>query len=53
MKPEHDLAQLCAALDVTRAGYHAWEKAAVSPREQTDATLLPKIRAVYEEHKGR
>ncbi len=53
MKAEHHLAQLCATFDVTRSGYHAWEKAAASEREQTDATLLPKIRALHQKHKGR
>jgi transposase InsO family protein len=53
MKTEHSLAQLCAALDVTRGGYHAWVQAEASQRERTDATLLPKIRAVHAQHKGR
>lgn len=42
MKTEHSLAQLCAALNVKRSGYHAWEQAALSPHERTDAELLPK-----------
>jgi putative transposase len=53
MKTEHSLAQLCATLDVTRSGYHAWIQAETSPRERTDATLLPKIRALHQQHKGR
>jgi len=53
MKTEHSLAQLCAAFEVTRSGYHAWTQAEASPRERIDATLLPKIRAVYAQHKGR
>ena len=53
MKPEHSLAQLCAALDVTRSGYHAWAQAEASPHACTDAVLLPKIRAVYAQHQGR
>ena len=53
MKTEYSLAQLCAALDVTRGGYHAWAQAEASPRERTDAILLPKIRAVHERHQGR
>jgi transposase InsO family protein len=53
MKPEHSLAQLCAALEVKRSGYHAWVKAQASQRERTDAALLQKIRAVFAQHKGR
>jgi hypothetical protein len=53
MKTEYSLAQLCAALDVTRGGYHAWAQAEASPRERTEAILLPKIRAVHERHQGR
>jgi putative transposase len=53
MKTEHSLAQLCAALAVKRSGYHAWEQAALSPHERTDAELLPKIRTVPAQHQGR
>jgi transposase InsO family protein len=53
MKAEHTLAQLCAAFEVKRSGYHAWAQAGASPRERTDAELLPKIRAVHEQHRGR
>ena len=53
MKDKHSLAQLCAALDVKRSGYHAWVQAGASLRARTDAALLPKIRAVFARHKGR
>ena len=53
MKAEHTLAQLCAAFDVKRSGYHAWVQAGASPRERADAQLLPKIRAVHKKHRGR
>lgn len=53
MKTEHSLAQLCAAFDVTRSGYHAWESAAPSARAQADAALSVQIQAVYERHRGR
>ena len=53
MKAEHTLAQLCAAFGVKRSGYHAWAQAEASPRERTDAQLLPKIRAVHQQHQGR
>lgn len=53
MKAAYPLAQLCAAFDVTRSGYHAWVKAGASARARTDAALRPKIRAVFVEHRGR
>ena len=53
MKAEHTLSQLCAAFGVKRSGYHAWARAEASPRERTDAQLLPKIRAVHQQHQGR
>ena len=53
MKTEHPLVQLCAALDVKRSGYLAWAKAPASRREQSDATLLPRIHALHEKHKKR
>ena len=53
MKADHELATLCAALDVPRSGYHAWRKAEASQRAQTDARLLPKIQALHRLHKGR
>lgn len=53
MKGEHSLAQLCAAFEVKRSGYHAWVKAEASPRERADAALLPKIRVVFARHQGR
>ncbi|MDO8944638.1 MAG: IS3 family transposase [Desulfobacterales bacterium] len=49
----HSLTQLCAAFEVKRSGYHAWVKAGASKRERTDAELRPKIRTVFELHKGR
>ena len=53
MKGEHSLAQLCAAFEVKRSGYHAWVKADASERECEDARLLPKICAVHAPHRGR
>ena len=53
MKAEHTLSQLCAAFEVKRSGYHAWTKVGASQRERTDAQLLPKIRAVHQQHQGR
>lgn len=53
MKNDHSLAQLCAALEVKRSGYHAWGKAGASQRERNDAVLLEKIRVIHQEHKSR
>lgn len=53
MKDQHSLAQLCAALDVTRSGYHTWTKAEPSPRAQTDAQLRERIATIHEKHRGR
>ena len=53
MSAEHELATLCAALDVTRSGYHAWLQAGASPHEQTDARLRPKIQELHRLHKSR
>lgn len=53
MKAEHSLAQLCAAFEVTRSGYHAWEKGGPGALAQADAELVIQIKAVYETHRGR
>ena len=53
MSAEHELAVLCAVLDVTRSGYHAWVRAGASERAQTDARLLPKITELHRLHQGR
>jgi len=53
MSAEHELAVLCAVLDVTRSGYHAWVQAGASAREQTDALLLPRIQELHRLHKSR
>ena len=53
MKTHHSLAALCAALDVTRAGYHAWVQRPPSVRAQVDADLQAEIRAIHATHRGR
>ena len=53
MKTQHSMAQLCAALDVTRSGYHAWHKAGASPRQTADITLLAEVRQIHAEHRQR
>ena len=53
MSADHSIAQLCAALDVTRSGYHAWCQAAPSARAQADAALSQDIEAIHDEHCDR
>ena len=53
MSGEHSIAQLCAALEVTTTGYHAWRSAGPSRRAQQDAALVPQIRAIHTHHRGR
>jgi putative transposase len=43
---------MCRELGVSRSGYYAWRGRAPSDREQTDASLLAVIKAVYERLRG-
>jgi putative transposase len=43
MHTEYPIATLCAALQVSRSGYHAWRTRAPGPRAQANATLLTLI----------
>ena len=49
MQEEHSIADLCAALGVSRSGYHAWVARTPGPRAQADAVLWPLIEQAYEE----
>jgi transposase InsO family protein len=53
MKADHTVADLCATLDVTRSGYHAWQAAGPSAREQADAALLADVQAIHAQHQKR
>ena len=53
MSGEHIIVSLCAALGVTPAGYHAWQRAEPGRRERADAELAVQIAAVHREHRGR
>jgi hypothetical protein len=44
MQGEHSIAELCAALRVTRSGYHAWAARLPSRRAHGNAELLALIR---------
>jgi transposase InsO family protein len=49
MSTEYPLADLCAALQVTRSGYHAWVARWPGPRAQADAALVPLITQAHAE----
>jgi transposase InsO family protein len=53
MRNDHSIAALCAALEVTPAGYHAWARAEPGPRERADAELAEQIAAIHGTHRGR
>ena len=53
MKHEHSIAPLCAALDVSRSGYHAWQTAGPSPRPAADLALVADIQAIHGAHRQR
>ena len=44
---EHSVNLLCATLEVSASGYHAWTRRAPSLRAQANATLLPLIAEAY------
>jgi transposase InsO family protein len=47
------LAALCDVLEVSRAGYYAWQSAAESARQQRDRELMPLICDIFWNHKRR
>jgi transposase InsO family protein len=47
METEHDIAELCDTLQVSRSGYHAWRKRETSVRAQANAALLPLIEEAF------
>ncbi len=44
--------QLCAALQVARSGYYAWQQRPPSARAQADATLVRVIREIHHASRG-
>ena len=44
---------LCAALDVSPAGYYAWRDRPASARQQRRDTLLVEVRAIHAEFQAR
>lgn len=49
---QYSLHELCAALDVARSGYQAWDQRGISRREQADAQLLLLLRQGHAEGRG-
>lgn len=47
------LAAACDVLEVSRAGYYAWQSAAESARQQRDRELMPLICDIFWNHKRR
>jgi transposase InsO family protein len=47
------LIAVCDALEVSRAGYYAWQLHSESAREQRDRELMPLIRHIFWHHKRR
>jgi transposase InsO family protein len=47
------VAALCQTLDVSRSGYYAWKRGGRSSRAEEDRRLMPRIRAIFWEHKRR
>ncbi len=48
----HRIATLCRVLGVSPSGYYAWRQRRPSPRSQTDALLLERIRAIHARSRG-
>lgn len=53
MSADYSITQLCAALAVTRSGYHAWLVRTPGPRAQADAALVPLIAEAHREGPAR
>lgn len=54
MSAEHNIDELCRALEVSRSGYYDWNKRREQPgpRALEDAALRPHIAAIHREHEG-
>lgn len=47
MKTDHPITLLCATLEVSRSGYHAWASGGNQRRARADEALRPKLHAVF------
>lgn len=48
----HRIATMCRVLGVSSSGYYAWRSRTVSERQQADAELTKKIRAIHARSRG-
>jgi putative transposase len=51
-KTNFPVAVMCRVLDVSRTGFHNWERRAPSDRALTDAWLTEKIRLIHDQSRG-
>ncbi len=51
-KASYPISLLCRMLDVSRSGFHAWERRAPSSRDLADAWLLERVREIHGESRG-
>jgi putative transposase len=51
-KANYPISLMCRVLEVSRSGFHAWERRPPSQRDQVDAQLLDQIRARHERSRG-
>lgn len=54
MRQEHEVEELCRALEVSRSGYYDWSKRRnqPGPRALEDAVLRERIATLHQEHEG-
>ena len=46
-KTEHSVKTMCRVLEVSRSGYHAWQRRPLSPRARRDAALTEQIANIH------
>jgi putative transposase len=51
-KTNYPVAVMCRVLNVSRTGFHNWERRAPSDRALTDAWLTEKIKQIHQESRG-
>ncbi len=51
-KANHPISLMCRMLEVSRSGFHAWERRAPSDRQLTDTWLLEKVKQIHAENRG-
>jgi transposase InsO family protein len=49
---EHSIADLCAALEISRSGYYAWAGRKPGPRAQDNLQLAAEIEDLFEKNRG-